>query len=171
LSWEDKQWLNRLDRLGKARTFIEGKEEEIEVRGERTGVIALKLGGHFPGSLVCLAFGRLLIADTLVTTPSGLGDWSKGPDAGEGGRPGGLNSFAFMWSIPNMIPLSPDEIVGMWDVLKKHEFSSTHGAFLGMEVHDGHGGSDSGVKKRVLESMQIQVKRMGWGEHAFLKES
>jgi glyoxylase-like metal-dependent hydrolase (beta-lactamase superfamily II) len=76
LSWEDKEWLNRLDRLGKARTFIEGTEEEIEVRGEKTGVKVLKLGGHFPGSLVCLAFRRLLVADTLVTTPSGMGNVS-----------------------------------------------------------------------------------------------
>lgn len=91
------QWLNRLDRLGKARTFIEGTEEELEVRGEKTGVKALKLGGHFPGSLVCLAFGRLLVADTLVTTPSGMGDWSKGPDEGKGGRPPGMTSYSFMW--------------------------------------------------------------------------
>ena len=171
LSWEDKEWLNRLDRLGKARTFIEGTEEEIEVRGEKTGVIVLKPGGHFPGSLVCLAFGRLLVADTLVTTPSGMGDWSKGPDGGKGGRPEGMNSFSFMWSIPNMIPLSPGEIAGMWSVLKKHEFRSTHGAFVGTEVRDGHGGSATGVKKRVLESMQIQVKRMGWPDHAFLRET
>ena len=171
LSWEDKQWLNRLDRLGKARTFIEGDEEEIEVRGEKTGVKALKLGGHFPGSLVCLAFDRLLVADTLVTTPAGMGDWTKGPDAGKGGRPGGMNSFAFMWSIPNMIPLSPEEIAGMWRVLKRHEFSSTHGAFVGTEVRDRGGGSETGVKNRVLESMQIQVWRMGWKDHAFLKET
>jgi len=171
LSWEDKQWLNRLDRLGKARTFIEGTEEEIEVRGEKTGVKALRLGGHFPGSLVCLAFGRLLVADTLVTTPSGLGDWSKGPDAGKGGRPPGMSSFAFMWSIPNMIPLSADEIAGMWNVLKNQDFESTHGAFVGTEVIDGGNGSKSGVKRRVLESMQIQVKRMGWRDHTFLNES
>jgi hypothetical protein len=74
LSWEDKMWLNRMDPLGKARTFIEGREEEIEVRGEKTGVKALKLGGHFPGSLCVLAYGRLLVADTLVTIPAGLGD-------------------------------------------------------------------------------------------------
>lgn len=67
-------WLNRMDPLGKARTFIEGTEEEIEVRGEKTGVKALKLGGHFPGSLCVLAYGRLLVADTLVTIPAGLGD-------------------------------------------------------------------------------------------------
>lgn len=157
--------------MGQARTFIEGKEEEIEVRGEKTGVKALKLGGHFPGSLVCLAFGRLLVADTLVTSPAGLGDWSKGPDGGKGGRPPGMNSFSFMWSIPNQIPLSPDEIVEMWAVLKKHEFTSTHGAFVGTEVRDRGGGSATGVKQRVLESMQIQVRRMGWRDHIFCQET
>jgi hypothetical protein len=171
LSWEDKQWLNRLDRLGRRRTFIEGTEEEIEVRGEKTGVKALKLGGHFPGSLVVLAYGRLLVADTLVTTPAGLGDWSKGPDGSENGRPAGMNSFSFMWSIPNMIPLSPEEIGGMWKVLRSYEFSSTHGAFVGTEVRDRGGGSKTLVKKRVLESMQIQVKQMGWVDHAFMKET
>jgi glyoxylase-like metal-dependent hydrolase (beta-lactamase superfamily II) len=170
LSWEDKEWLNRLDRLGKARTFIEGKEEEIEVRGEKTGVKALKLGGHFPGSLVCLAFGRLLIADTLVTTPSGLGDWTKGPDGEKGEKPPGMTSFAFMWSIPNMIPLSAEEIQCMWEVLKGHEFVSTHGAFVGTEIRDGHGGSDASVKRRVLDSMQIQVGRIA-KNHAFMKET
>ena len=171
LSWEDKQWLNRMDPLGKARTFIEGTEEEIEVRGEKTGVKALKLGGHFPGSLCVLAYGRLLVADTLVTIPAGLGDWSKGPAGSEDARPEGMNTYSFMWSIPNMVPLSAEEIAGMWKVLKNYEFSSTHGAFVGTEVRDGGGGSKKAVKERVLESMQIQVKRMGWVDHAFLKES
>ncbi|TVY26716.1 Uncharacterized protein LHYA1_G004721 [Lachnellula hyalina] len=171
LSWEDKQWLNRLDRLGKARTFIEGTEEEIEVRGEKTGVKALKLGGHFPGSLVCLAYKKLLVADTLVTAPAGLGDWSKGPDGGKGGRPPGMTSYSFMWSIPNMIPLSAEEIVGMWSVLQKHAFSSTHGAFVGTEIRDKYGGSKDGVKRRVLDSMKTQVWRMGWRDHKFLRET
>ena len=70
-----------------------------------------------------------------------------------------------------MVPLSADEIAGMWKVLRKYEFSSTHGAFVGTEVRDGGGGSKKTVKERVLESMQIQVKRMGWSEHEFLKES
>ncbi|KAK6612725.1 hypothetical protein ACHAPC_009271 [Botrytis cinerea] len=171
LSWEDKSWLNRLDRMGKARTFIEGKEEELEIRGEKTGVKMLKLGGHFPGSLVCLAHERLLVADTLVTTPSALGDWSKGPGGGRNTRPDGMNSYAFMWSIPNMIPLSADEVAEMWEVLKPHGFSSTHGAFVGTDVFDGSNGSEKGVKQRVLESMQIQVRRMGWSSHVFLKEN
>ncbi|CAG8952821.1 hypothetical protein HYFRA_00007534 [Hymenoscyphus fraxineus] len=168
LSWEDVSWLNRLDRLGKARCFIEGKSEEIEIRGQKSGVVALKLGGHFPGSLVCLAFKRLLVADTLLTTPAGVGDWSQSKS---GGRPVGMNSYSFMWSIPNFIPLSPEEIEGMWERMKYYTFVSTHGAFVGQDINDGHGGSEKGVKQRVLESMQIQVRRMGWKEHSFLKET
>ncbi|KAH7391352.1 beta-lactamase-like protein [Cadophora sp. MPI-SDFR-AT-0126] len=171
LAWEDKGWLNRLDRMGKARTFIESTEEEIEVRGEKTGVLILKPGGHFPGSLVCLAYGRLLIADTIVTTPSGKGDWSKGPGGGEDARPEGMNTYVFMWSIPNMIPLSPDAIMGVWNVIKKHEFTHTHGAFFDMEVKDGGSGAKTTVKQRLLESMQIQVRASGWNEHALLKET
>jgi hypothetical protein len=70
-----------------------------------------------------------------------------------------------------MIPLSPEDISGMWKVLKHYDFSSTHGAFVGTEVWDGSGGSSTGVKQRVLESMQIQVKRMGWHDHTFLRET
>ncbi|OWP04387.1 hypothetical protein B2J93_7930 [Marssonina coronariae] len=89
LAWEDKGWLNRLDRSGRPRTFVRGMEEEIQVRGERTGGVILKTRGHFPGSLVALAHERLLIADILVTTPSGKGDWSKGPDRGKREAPAG----------------------------------------------------------------------------------
>lgn len=119
---------------------------------------------------------HLLIADTLVTTPSGLGSWTHdargrtrdedGARSGRGklrGRPEGMNSFAFMWSIPNMIPLAPDEIARMWEVLRRVEFASTHGAFMGQDVEDER------VKERVLESMKTQVAHMGWPEHAFLK--
>lgn len=73
-----------------------------------------------------------------------------------------MNTFAFMWSIPNMIPLSPEEISHMWDVLGRHDFVSTHGAFMGQDVEDVR------VKERVLESMKIQVARMGWPEHPLL---
>ncbi|KAL3423436.1 hypothetical protein PVAG01_05183 [Phlyctema vagabunda] len=171
LSWEDMGWLNRLDRLGRSRTFIYTREEDIEYRGEKLGVTALKLGGHFPGSLCVLAFGRLLVADTLVTTPSGLGDWTKGTGDSGSPRPPGMNSFSFMWSIPNMIPLAPDDIIAMWHVLQGHDFISTHGAFVQVDVYDGRGGSSATVKQRVLKSMQIQIQNMGWRDHKFLRES
>jgi len=51
-----------------------------------------------------------------------------------------------------MIPLPPNEIAQMWDVLKAYTFKSTHGAFVGTDVY-----SDE-VKSRVLESMKIQVR-------------
>lgn len=69
-----------------------------------------------------------------------------------------------------MIPLSPDEIAGVWNVIKKHEFTHTHGAFFDMEVKDGGKGAKTSVKQRLLESMQIQVRASGWKEHALLKE-
>lgn len=171
LSVEDKQWLAQTDDSRQVFLDTATKEHEIAIsdgegRETRSGAKALKLGGHFPGSMVLLFDGRLLIADTLLTTPAGLGSWET--DAlgskreGHLGRPGGLNSFAFMWSIPNLIPLSPDEISQMWDVLQKHEFRSTHGAFMGQEIEDVR------IKSRVLESMQIQVGRMGWTNHPLL---
>jgi len=69
-----------------------------------------------------------------------------------------------MWAVPNMIPLPPDELHQMWQRIKPFEFESTHGAFVGQEVRDPK------VKSRVLESMKIQTKAMGWHGHAILKE-
>lgn len=87
---------------GPARVFIEGpvgsKMYIIGRDGKRTGVKAVKIGGHFPGSMVALwegvgegNGGRLFVADTLMPTPSGIGERRKG-----------MNSFVFMWSYPNV---------------------------------------------------------------------
>lgn len=128
--------------------------------------LAIKLGGHFPGSLVLLYDNHLFIADTLVTTPSGLGNWSiDAMGAPRTSRPAGLNSFAFMWSIPNQIPLGVDEVARMWAVLKRYHFRATHGAFLGTEIED------AGVKKKVLQSMQIQARYMGYTGHGIMAET
>lgn len=169
LAAEDKQWLAQTD--PERQVFLEPgtTEKLIKLDGQDSGATILKLGGHFPGSLVLLFDGRLLVADTLLTTPAGMGNWET--DAvgtkreGHLGRTQGANSFAFMWSIPNMIPLSPEEISGMWDVLGKHQFRSTHGAFMGHDIEDEK------IKARVLESAKIQVSRMGWKDHAFLSVS
>ncbi len=69
-----------------------------------------------------------------------------------------------MWSIPNMIPLPPDEIFKIWKALKPFRFTVTMGAFVGMDVRDEM------VKNRVLESMKIQVKAEGWRAHKMLDE-
>ncbi|OAQ60533.1 metallo-beta-lactamase family protein [Pochonia chlamydosporia 170] len=138
--------------------------KEIDTTVEGTDAKIIKLGGHFPGSLVLLFDGRLFIADTLMTTPAGIGKWEVDGTGATRAKPPGLNSFSFLWSIPNYIPLSVEELARMWDILKHYEFKSTHGAFLRMDIED------VGVKQRVLDSMQIQAKFMGYGGHAIMSE-
>jgi Metallo-beta-lactamase superfamily len=93
MSREDEEHLSRADPHGH-RKFIQEDQTELEI-GD-TGVKAIKLGGHFPGSLVALYEGRLMVADTLLITPAGIGNWR------DRRRPMGMNSFTFMWSIPNV---------------------------------------------------------------------
>ncbi|KAK3636440.1 hypothetical protein LTR56_014227 [Elasticomyces elasticus] len=152
IAHDDQEWLNRDDKEGR-RVFINGSSEHIV--GD---AIAIKVGGHFPGSLVLLWNKKLLIADSFVTTPSALYHTDRLP---------GTTSYAFMWAVPNMIPLPPTELHKMWKAIKPYEFDSTHGAFVGQEVQEVQDGK---VKRRVLESMKIQTKAMGWEEHALLAE-
>lgn len=77
----------------------------------------------------------------------------------------GTTSYAFMWSIPNMIPLPPSELHKMWQILQKLDFHSTHAAFVGTEIRDKN------VKARVLESMKIQARNEGYEDHAILRET
>lgn len=165
ISTEDRQWLAQTS--SSHQIFLKETEVETELKIDHvgTGLMMLKLGGHFPGSLVVLYKSRLLVADTLVSTPSGLSNFSVDALGIPRERPAGMNSYVFMWSIPNMIPLPPKELTRMWGVLRKYGWRSTHGAFVGADIV----GNDEGeMKKRVLESMQIQVKGMGYAEHAFV---
>ncbi|KAF5984033.1 metallo beta lactamase protein [Fusarium bulbicola] len=116
---------------------------------------AIKLGGHFPGSMVLHYNSRLFIADTLMTTASGVGNWSVDATGSSRSRPAGLNSFSFLWSIPNFIPLGVGEMARMWGILKGYEFGATHGGFMGMDIES------EDVKGRVLESMKIQAGFIG----------
>lgn len=153
ISAADAAWAQRADRWNLRRLLP--AEPTLIV----PGVTAITTGGHFPGSLVLHVESgevgegpRLFIADTLVTVPSAL--YAKD-------RPPGTTSYAFMWSIPNMIPLPPEAMRGMWKALAGREFRSTHGAFVGLDVRDGDGGGMS-VKERVRESMRIQARGEGW---------
>ncbi|KAI1105792.1 beta-lactamase-like protein [Jackrogersella minutella] len=164
LAAEDRQWTTQ---SSTHQVFVEETELDLQIDSASSGIMVLKLGGHFPGSFVSLYDGHLFIADTLVTTPSGLGSWDTDAVGSVRTRPAGLNSYSFMWSIPNMIPLPPSELERMWGILKKYDFSSTHGAFYTMDIVK----TVSEMKRRVLESMQTQIKYMGYGDHAFLKET
>ncbi|KAI1111066.1 beta-lactamase-like protein [Nemania sp. NC0429] len=159
LASEDRKWLAQQD--PEYQIFV--SETATDVLGTR----ALKLGGHFPGSMVMLFEDRLLIADTIMTTPSGLGNWDVDALGAARERPQGISSFSFMWSYPNMIPLPPDALEHMWDILKNYEFSGTHGAFPGQDVVK----TAREMKQRVLDSMQIQIRYSGHREHNMLNES
>lgn len=138
-------------------------DTDTEIAG--TGARAIKLGGHFPGSMVLLFEKYLLVADTLMTTGSGIGSWDTDAAGEQREKPPGHNTFAFMWSIPNYIPLSADDIWRMWGILKKYEFSVTLGPFDGSDIEDEQ------LKERVLESMKIQMRAMGHESHALLNET
>jgi len=62
-----------------------------------------------------------------------------------------------------MIPLPPRELLNMWKALAPYDFDSTFGAFKGLIVRDEM------VKKRVLDSMKIQVRAEGWDHHELLE--
>lgn len=63
-----------------------------------------------------------------------------------------------------MIPLPPSAIQAMWNAIKSYDFDTTHGGFTGMDVRD------KGLKKRLLDSMKIQIRGEGWGHHPLLSE-
>lgn len=67
-------------------------------------------------------------------------------------------SFSFMWSYPNMIPLPPVKIHGIWTALKPFEFEETYGGFPGQNV------KRKGLKKGVLQSMKVFLKVGGHEE-------
>jgi hypothetical protein len=52
----------------------------------------------------------------------------------------------------------------IWKALKPFLFTSTHGAFVGTDVRA------QDVKRRVLESMKIQIRAEGYKSHLLLDE-
>lgn len=63
-----------------------------------------------------------------------------------------------------MIPLPPSEILKIWRAIEPFDFETTHGAFVGTDVRD------EALKKRMLESMQIQTRGEGWEQHEILDQ-
>jgi hypothetical protein len=97
-------------------------------------------------------------ADTFFTSPSGTDPIP--------GRPGKI-SFSFFWSIPNRIPLHPDEILHIWKLVKDLNFHTCMGAFKGQDVRTMENEEErgtGGAKGRLLESCKIYIRAMGWKE-------
>ncbi|KAL4909028.1 hypothetical protein BDW74DRAFT_187439 [Aspergillus multicolor] len=159
LSAEDEEWAVM---KGDGQVFFHESVLSFTAQGlygggdEKTDIVVLKTGGHFPGSTVLWwrSLKTLLIADTIAVVPSGR-YWVD--------RPAGTASFTFMWSYPNLVPLSADDVHGIWKAIRHTDFEMTRGAFIGMET-------DKDSKKRLLDSAQIFVKAMGYLDHAIHQE-
>lgn len=70
-----------------------------------------------------------------------------------------------MWAYPNMIPLPPNKVHGIWKALKPFEFDSTYGGFPGQYV------TRPDLKAQVLESMKIFLRRGGHENAAIFQET
>ncbi|TID17031.1 hypothetical protein E6O75_ATG09797 [Venturia nashicola] len=155
VSSDDSEWLSRADLTGLRTPLVTRSTEIIP------GITAIKAGGHFPGSLLLhvktsTGGNALMLADTIMTVPSGIYHIA---------RPKGTTSYSFMWSYPNMIPLNPDDIAGIWSAIKPYKFVRTFGGFMGQDVR-----GDADLRARVLESMKIFVGGAGHVDHALMSE-
>lgn len=162
----DDEWLERKDTAGASLRVLTETYTPI-LADQISGITAILAGGHFPGSLLLLWEGNLFIADTIFTSPS-----ATNPTPGKEG----VISFTFFWSIPNRIPLHPDEILMIWRKVKGLEFHTCFGAFKGQDVRTLANEKDrgtGGVKGRLWESCKIYVGAMGWrnDQHAIFSET
>ena len=138
------------------------------------GVDAYICGGHFDGSLVLnvlppnTTLPSLFVADTIFAVVSAQNPSPFHPKPGDG-----KISYAFLWSVPNPLPLSPDEILRIWRVLKKLEFRVTYGVMAKItNVYERPEDEEfGGLKRRVLESAKVAVRRMVGEGHEMLKET
>lgn len=162
------------------------------------GIQALVTGGHFPGSTMLYATrtdghgvkaNTLFHADTIHIVPSGKNPDSafgftstsslSAPDV-EADPAAAAATYAFMWSVPNMIPLSPAAIEGIWTVMKtaKVDHAVSHGLLDTVRLGDRARSDQSSNRnrgrgrliERALLSMQIAVKAMGYTDHPLLRE-
>jgi len=97
------------------------------------------VGGHFPGSRVLLhrPSSSLAVADSVGITLR--------------------RTCTFMWSYPNMIPLSIQEVQHIWDMLKEEDFDCMLGGWMDKEI-------PAGAKSVLRSSAEFWLKKAGWEE-------
>ncbi|KAH8925415.1 hypothetical protein BT69DRAFT_1260344 [Atractiella rhizophila] len=125
ISKVDQEWFARKDAVGDVVQLVE--EQYWKVNDEFTMV---RCGGHFPGSSVMLwdrskcpseslpHSGIIFVGDTVMVCPN-------------------LQQLSFMWSYPNMLPLPPKEVHGVWRALSRIDFEAIYVAWPGTELLDG----------------------------------
>jgi len=128
------------------------------------GITAAICGGHFDGSMVLHSshHDSLFVADAILAVPSAFN-----PDPAKLG----VATYSFLWSIPNAIPLSPDQILQIWRTLKTLNFGATYGVFAKASNVKQSPDHRMTLKQRVLESAKIATRKMGYQQHAVLNES
>jgi hypothetical protein len=129
---DDRQWVMRDD---PAVQFWEGDTKTI---GD--GLTLVRLGGHYDGGTVLHwadwneGRGVVLSGDILQVVPSG--------------------HVSFMWSYPNLIPLSAAKVRQIAERLEPFAFDAVYGAF------SGRGQIDSGGKQAVAASVARYIARI-----------
>ena len=118
----DSIWANRTNPAPPGATLKLLKEPTTELLPGLTSIIC---GGHFPGSQ-CLhsappntPIPTMFVADAIFAVQS-----AHNPDPG---KRSDTISYQFLWSIPNFIPLAPDEVLKIWRALKPFDFKATYG--------------------------------------------
>jgi glyoxylase-like metal-dependent hydrolase (beta-lactamase superfamily II) len=129
---EDRQWVCRTD---PAIQHWDGDARQIG-----PGLTLIRLGGHFDGGTVLHwadwdgGRGVLLSGDILQVVPSG--------------------HVSFMWSYPNLIPLSAATVQRMAAILEPFAFDALYGSF------SGRGQIDTEAKAVVAASVARYVKKV-----------
>lgn len=127
----DREWVMRPDR---AVQFWDGDMHPIAA-----GLTLLRLGGHFAGGTVLhwadwQGRGVLLSGDILQVVPSG--------------------HVSFMWSYPNLIPLSAATVQRMAKTLEPYTFDAVYGSFSGRNQIDAN------AKEVVARSVARYIDRI-----------
>ncbi|KAA0693697.1 MBL fold metallo-hydrolase [Neorhizobium sp. P12A] len=103
----------------------------------------IRAGGHFPGGTVLHwndaedGKGVLLVGDILQVTP-------------------GAHQVSFMWSYPNMLPLSAAEVRAVARNVSSWSFERIYGAFVGQNIQEG-------ADEIVARSARQYIDRLGAG--------
>jgi hypothetical protein len=129
---DDRQWVMR---TGPEVQFWEGDTKTIGA-----GLTLVRLGGHYDGGTVLHwadwneGRGVVLSGDILQVVPSGY--------------------VSFMWSYPNLIPLSAAKVRQIAQRLEPFAFDAVYGAF------SGRGQIDAGGKQAVAASVARYIARI-----------
>ncbi|ETN43273.1 uncharacterized protein HMPREF1541_02432 [Cyphellophora europaea CBS 101466] len=159
----DSVWLNRQSHPTATLRMLSEPVTELQ-----PGVHSIICGGHFPGSQVMhtappnTVIPTLFAADAIFPAPSAHNPTSAKP---------GQITYMFLWSIPNMIPLKPDEILRIWRVLKVWDFKATYGVMAKWSNVFEKDTDLKPLKERLLDSAKMAVRAMGYAEHEIFQET